>query len=608
MPVCAPCGRHRLGGSVDWHMAEVRGCMSVLDKTLDSIAPKVSVYTQIPGAYMPRHGLAMYFLPMPGAPEYSPSAPAMVLGEALAAHSGLPCTLLEGIPDRIPNGALILGEADALRTARPDLMHSIPRLDTPGQYAIQLQDHALLTANSPEGLGNAMQTLAMMLLRHAEPVLPGVLIVDTPKCTYRGLAVELHSHEITAQLLLQIASFACTFKANHIQFILDADFDPSQPIDDMDAFYDVCRSYRLKVEVRLPWLGMMLAGAQPLHKTWARLRSIAELFGAGSAAMDDPCPANTDPVTARTILDAMADSDDELKISFDAALFEAAGAQPGLGMYAHIPAWQRIRSTDTSAPASPQGHVRLDVEAHLPGFSSRTAAAFRARLDSARAWLDTRTQREMFISFRGIGVSHLWQNLLCPAATGLIAAWGNPPDAAHCEWAYASLLYGSAARAVLDMWDKTTAAFPTGLSAENERLLRQTAFGAWPQDDAHRALLANIDWSEVISRVRDAAKSITTAVEKTTRNAATLSGAKLALQALAWLHCIAVLVPELERRKTMTVDDGRTKAIATELESTCAAWQENIKDLYLQTGLEVPDLPQIDAMVVRVRQLCSEIA
>ncbi len=156
--------------------------MARLDFTLAQLAPGVGSCRDLGGRYNPRRGLAIYYLPIPG---YAPSSPGMVLGEALAARSGLGCTLLEGVPAVVPEGATLIAQYNALKAARPDLMEDVPDLTDPGQYAIKLGRSALVVSPSFEGISSGMQTLAMLILRHTEDFLPGCIIVDTPFCQTR---------------------------------------------------------------------------------------------------------------------------------------------------------------------------------------------------------------------------------------------------------------------------------------------------------------------------------------------------------------------------------------------------------------------------------------
>ncbi len=102
--------------------------MSRLDDALEHLAPGVVACKDLGGVYNPRHGLAIYCLPTP---EFSLSSPGVVLGEALAARSGLGCTLLEGVPVKVPEGAVVVGNHAALKALRPDLTEDIPEAAAP---------------------------------------------------------------------------------------------------------------------------------------------------------------------------------------------------------------------------------------------------------------------------------------------------------------------------------------------------------------------------------------------------------------------------------------------------------------------------------------------
>ncbi len=579
--------------------------MALLDNTLANLAPGVSHCRDLPGRYNPKRGLAIYCLPIPG---YSPSAPGVVLGEALAARSGLGCTLLEGVPAKIPEGAVVVGQCNALKAVRPDLLEDVPELREQGQYAIRLERSALVTSPSREGLAGAMQTLAMIILRHNEDTLPGSLILDTPACQHRCLAVEVATGEISGNLLMQMASFAATFKANRLQIILDGAFDPAGEFAGLDTFVQACQSYGIVVGVGLPWLASMASGERSLDQAWDGVRTAARIFGAGQAGLDDPCPADIDPGVARRIVESMMRGDSGIRgMSADVRLLQKSGCPPAELRDSGVVGFHRLWEQGDPPPLELGDYpMRLDVQSPVPGFSNRPAAGFHRRLDVATGWLRSRPRRELVVSFRDIGVSHMWQNLLFPAAAGLVAAWGIPRDAARGARIFSNLLYGDYGASVESMWDSVSAAFPSGLTPADERLIRRTAFGRWPDDGRTREILAGIDWMEVTRNIRAAAESLKNVAAGLSRNASTLSGAKLSLQALSWLHCFAALEPELsKRRKGRYDEDGRTGPIAEELYNNFQVWQASLRELFSESGLEISELGQVEEMGARLKELCG---
>lgn len=581
--------------------------MSFLDNTLTNMAPGVSYSRELTGRYNPRHGLVIYCLPIP---DYQPTAPGIALGEALAARSGLGCAMLDGVPEKVPEGAVVIGQYAALKAIRPDLLEDIPEPRDPNQYAIRLGRSAVIASPSREGLAAGMQTLAMLILRHNEPTIPAVVIVDTPLCQSRILAVELESGEISVNLLMQIVSFAATFKANALHFILDENFNTSRAVSGIETFVQTCQSHGIEIGVRLPWLASILSGKRTLVEAWSGIRAAARVFGARQAALDDPCPPDVDPEMAAKIVGSMVDGKVGLKgFSVDAALLRKADCPASELRAAGIIGWSRLVDEGDEPPGGEEEFaLRIDVQGPIAGFSSRTTAAFHRRLNTATRWLRTRQRRECVVSFRGVGVSHLWQNLLYPAATGLIATWGNPDDAERCAWRFANLLYGERASQVMSMWETIALAFPPGLSLDEERRIRRTAFGAWPETEEEREFLGDIQWLEVIRNIRTAAEALKNVAGGLTRNLATLTGAKLSLQALSWLHCFVALMPELARRRKLRYDaDGRTEPIARELYENFTTWQESLRELSEESGLEIAEMRQIDAMGHRLKGLCDGI-
>lgn len=583
------------------------GRMSLLEQTLANLAPGVTYSRDLKGRYNPRWGLAIYYLPMFG---WSPQGPGIVLGEALASRSGLGCTLLEGIPVKIPEGAVVVAEYSALKASRPDLLDEVPELREPSQYAVKVGKSALVTSPSREGLAMGMQTLAMLILRHPESVIPGALVVDMPLCQYRGLAVELVSGEIGVNLLMQIASFAATFKANRLHLILDRDFDPNREIPGIDTFIQTCESFGIALGIRVPWLRRVLSGEMKLVAAWTGIRAAARAFGATQAAFDDLCPIDASMDACQDIVDSLARGEAGLKdFSLDAEVLARAkfssAAIKAMGVGGWHRQWEDVEPPTTEFAGIP---LRIDVQAPLAGFSGHDTMAFFNRLDTATTWLRRQERREILISFRDIGVSHMWQNLLYPAATGLISAWGRPMEAGQSAWMFASLLYGELAMEVMEMWNDITAAFPPGLSAADEMAVRRTAFGHWPEDEATRDMLSRIDWHAVAENVKKAAESLKRLASALTRNSSTLIGAKLSLYALSWLHSFVTLAPELERRRREKDDaDGRTEPIANELYGNFLTWQANLQELAGESGLEISEMPLVESMGLRLKGMCEGI-
>lgn len=575
---------------------------SRLDNTLAHLAPGVSGCRDLEGRYNPRRGLAIYCLPIPG---YSPSSPGVVLGEALAARSGLGCTLLEGIPKKIPEGAVVVAQYNALKAIRPDLLDDVPELREQGQYAIKLGRSALVTSPSREGLSSGMQTLAMLILRHNEEQLPACVVTDMPFCDVRGLAVELDSREISAALLMQIVSFVATFKANRLQFILNRDFDATREIPGIDNVVQTCQSFGIAVGVRLKLLEPILKGEMTLIEAWSAVRAAARAFGASHAALDDACPPDADPQACRKVVASVAAGEVGLQnFSLDARLVVRSGFPVSELKANGVTGWFRLWDRTDPPPVEMDDiPLVLDVQAPLPGFSSRTVSGMFRRIDAAMRRLRRHNRREFIISFRDVGVSHMWQNLLYPAATGLIAAWGSPAEAGA---RFSNLLYGEAGEQVMDMWDAVSKAYPPGLTVDGETLVRRTAFGYWPETERDMRLLSGIDWLGVTGNIKNAAEALKQAAVGLSRNAATLSGARLSLYALSWLHCFAALVPELEKRQGPDGDDdGRVSPIAHELLSNFRAWHTHLQELSGESGLEFSEMPRLEAMGVRLQALCD---
>ena len=581
--------------------------MSRLDNTLVHLAPGVTTCRDLGGHYNPRKGLAIYCLPIPG---YSPASPGVVLGEALAARSGLGCTLLDGIPAKIPEGAVVVGQYSAIKALRPELLDDVPELREQGQYSIRLGRYALVTSPSREGLASGMQTLAMLVLRHNEDRLPGSVIMDNPRCRGRCLAVELASGEIGVNLLMQIASFAATFKANRLHLILDEDFDPSRDIPGVETFAQTCQSFGIGLGVRLRLLRPLLSGNKTIIEAWAAVRAAARAFGATHAALDDPCPEGADPDMCERIVSSMAKGEVGLPhFSVDARLISRSGIPPAELKAAGITGWHRLwERSDAPPPEFEDIPLIIDVQSPVPGFSSRTTSGFHHRLDAAVRHLRRQNRRELMISFRDIGISHMWQNLMYPAATGLITAWGEPNVAEDSAWRFSNLLYGDSAKMIMAMWEHIAAAFPPGLSEAEEKLVRRTAFGRWPEADEDFRVLSGVDWLAVTKNIKSAAESLKTAAAGLSRNAATLAGAKLSLYALSWLHCFVALMPELERRRQEGYDgDARTEPIANELANNFRAWHSHLQEAYAESGLEFCEMPEVESMGLRLQGLCEGI-
>ncbi len=579
--------------------------MSRLDATLEHLAPGVAACIDRDGLYNPRHGLAIYCLPDP---EFNPSAPGVVLGEALAAKSGLGCTLLEGVPAKVPEGAVVVGNHAALKALRPDLLGDIPDPADPGEYSILLGRFAVVTSPGGEGLAAGMQTLAMLVLRCGEEPIPAAVITDSPVCQTRGLAVELATGEIGLPLLMQIASFAATFKANCLHLILDDDFSAGMEIPGIETFVQSCQSFGIRVGVRLPLLAPLLAGKRTPNQVWAAIRAVARVFHATEAGLDDPCPPGAGASACARVVESLAKGGTGMRrFCIDAEVLVRSGASASDLQAAGICGWKRWNG-DGDAPDAGLDALPLlmDVPASLPGFSSRPQGAFHARLDAALRAARVRERRELFVSFRNVGISHMWQNMLYPAATAFIAAWGCPASADESAWRYSNLLYGDSARAVMGAWDTVSGAFPAGLDDAAERLVRRVAFGYWPETEAETGILLGIDWLEVTKNIRVAAEILKNTAAELTRNALTLAGARLALYALSWLHCFVALEPELERRRREGVDeDGRTGPIAAELYNNFGVWVNQLREVVSESGMEFAEAGRIEAMGLRLRALCG---
>lgn len=581
--------------------------MSLLDSTLEQLAPGVVQCRDLDGRYRPRHGLAIYCLPVEG---WAPSSPGMVLGEALAGRSGIGCTLLEGVPAKVPEGAAVVALYKDLMKIRPDLLEDVPEPANDSEYCIKLGRNSLIVANTTGALAQGMQTLAMIVLRHGEETIPGCVIVDRPARAVRCLAIELESREIGINLLMQIASFAATFKANQLHFILNDDFEPAREIPGMDNFFAVCGSFGIDVGVRLKHLGKILSGEMSVAEAWSRIRAAARVFGATIAALDDVCPGDANPETLRRLVESAAAGDTGLAgFSLDARAIVISGVEPAKLAPAGIAGWHRLWKSAVPPPPEFAGiPLAIDVQAPVTGLTSRGLRAYRVRLDVALRDFAKESADSFMISFRDVGISHMWQNLLYPAGTGLITAWGVPDQAELSADRLLSLLYGEAGPVVANMWDVVTEAFPPGLPDDAEVMLRRTAFGHWPAGPEEWRTLTRVDWLTVAEHIRHAAQTVQAAFNGLSRNVSTLMGARLCLYAMSWLHCLTALVPELEARLDGRMpEDGRTEHIIKELFNNYHNWLNCMRETQQESGLEFSELPVLEEMGVYLRSLCEDV-
>lgn len=576
--------------------------MNSAEETIRSLAPGVRSFKRLEGHYNSRHGLAIYFLPTAGP---SIAQPGTVLGEALASRSGLGCTLLEGIPEKIPEGAAVVGIYSDLKKLRPELLGALAPPTLPGEYIIILGRHALVAGKDRDGLVSGIQTLAMTILRHGEATIPGTVIRDRPAKRKRGLRVALRQEEATPALMFQILSFASTFKANAVGWILPRDFDPGA-VPNLEVVNLATASDGIDVSVGMPLLGAIASGETSLSDAWIRLRSAAALFGTAKAFFDDPCPDDIDPETAWRIALAIVEGVPGLsEIAVDYRLLKAAGIYPQALEVPGLRAWARVDDPADLAEISHwDGRIALDVPSHMCGLSPRSLGAFNLCLDAASTKLGD-PGGDIGVSFRGLGFNHAWQNYLPGAATGLIVAWGSPATASRAAHAYAELLYGEAAPRVVEIWQALSGLFPEGTGDEQVRRLGEIAFGAWPESPEDRQLLASIDWQKVVASINTIAGLLEKTAPSLTRNRSTLAGPYLSLQIMAWLCRLAILLPGLIDEET-AANDIQTAGAACELMQSFTEWRLYLENLQGESGMEIINMSKLDAMGARLRYLCGE--
>lgn len=577
--------------------------MESLQDTLASLAPGVASSRPLEGEYNPRHGLAIYFLPTDGYPLIQPGT---VLGEALASRSGLGCTMLEGIPQKIPNGAVVVGLYDDLQKVRPDLISGLVPPIIPGEYTIMTGKSTLITAASRDGLISGMHTLAMIILRHQEDTVPAAVVRDWPARNLRGLAIELGHNEIIPALLFQIMSFATTFKANFIEWIVPANLDTGA-LGNFHNLNDACHSSGVEISVAMPLLADVLAGNMPPRDAWRLLQTAAKVFDADRVALDDACPPGVDPEAARRVVESLMEEDHDLPpVMVDARLFAAAGVDLAALDPEVIVGRHRLAVPDDLPPPGLRDElVVLDVPAHTAGLSARSLEEFHTVLDAAHGWSGGDSRGNLIVSFRNIGIPHAWQNYLPAAAAGLIAGWGQPAAAEAATLSFAHLLYGDSGAVMTEIWRSLGNTFPGGLTPENERRLREIAFGSYPESDADRELLVGVDWQQTVERINHVAALLESVGTTLSRNKNTLTGPYLSLQMLAWLCRLAYLLPEVERLLTEGNDDVQAGRIADELMASYCEWREYIITLQGESGLETVDMSGLNAMGHRLGFICG---
>ncbi|MDR0361366.1 MAG: glycoside hydrolase family 20 zincin-like fold domain-containing protein [Planctomycetota bacterium] len=580
--------------------------MQRLEDTLAGLSPGVASFKPRPGVYNPRKGLAVYFLPCGGPPLTSPGS---VLGEALAGRSGLGCTMLEGVPELLPAGAVLVSLYEDLKRTRPDLVAGVPEPTLPGEYVLFFGQGALILAGDRDGLVHGMQTLSMIILRHGDSLIPGGIVQDHPRCVDRGIAIELCPGEISPVLVYQIVSFITTFKGNALDWILPDDFSNTW-MRELTQVIQVTKSMGVSTTVRLPWLGKILGGDMGMQTAWSHLRTIARAFGASRAALDDPCPDAFDQETAERIVLSITNGDlglDQLEV--DLRFIERTGLTEAVAREPALACWRRM-SEPILPPETGRATIttRIEVPGSFTGLSSASLDGFCDRLDAASEWLDLQEEKRLFVSFRNIGVSHAWQNYLPPVAAGLVMAWGIPNRARASVRSFTELLYGDAATEVTELWRQQDAAFPPGLSENRERRLREIGFGDWPDLPEDAALLAGIDWQRLVESINSTAEKLENVAAGLTRNKTTLVGSYLSLQLLAWLCRFSILMPEISRRRRDNFDrDGRTEPIANELMRSFEEWRDYLVRLQEESGLEIMEMEQIQSMGLRIKGLVDGI-
>ncbi len=577
--------------------------MNKLEETLASLAPGIRSCRLLDGEYISRQGLAIYFLPSAGV---SLTQPGTVLGEAMASRSGLGCTMLEGVPDKIPSGAVVIGLYDDLKKVRPDLLQQVSPPVLPGEYTIVIEKNALITAQAQSGLVSGIQTLAMLILRHQEDRIHAAVIHDRPAKSRRGLVVEMKQHEVQPALLFQIMSFASTFKANHLEFALPFDFDPGAA-PKLDAATQACRSNGMEIVVSQPFLVPLLLGQKQPAEVWSALKSAALTFDAGCVAFSDPCPDGIDQATARRLVEAIAENAGGAgRVAVDLSLIRRAGLGPETLDSPYLAVRHTVGTNELPEPAYRDKKLALVVESHLCGLSSIDVDSFHQRLDRASDWLGDGKDNGLLISFGNVGFSHIWQNCLPGAAAGLILGWGVPAVAEEATANFAELLYGDGGEDVMEVWRALGNIFPRGLSAAQEHRLGEIAFGAWPEKESDIELLTGINWQSVVEQINYIAGQLERIPSGLTRNRSTLSGPYLTLQSLAWLCRLSYLLPEMSLRLSKGQDDQQTAHLADELMKSFIEWRTYLVNLQNESGLSVIDMPRLDLMGNRLDYMCGE--
>ncbi|MDR3211227.1 MAG: hypothetical protein LBU79_04845 [Planctomycetota bacterium] len=571
--------------------------MDVLDTTLAGMAPAVKNYRRLEGEYNARHGLAIYslvegnsFLAQAGT----------ILGEALAGRSGVGCTMLEGIPPRPPSGSVVVGLYDDLLVQRPDLLADLERPAHPGGFGISFNRNALVTATSREGIAAGIQTAAMLIMRHQGERIPGVVINDWPDRAIRCLAVELNPSELNPNLLIQILSFATTFRANAIEWILPADFNPWFQ-GNLAAIRSYCQATGLEVSVSFPHLGPLLRGELSLAKSQDLFQAAAVALGASRVSLDDPVPADFDPEKAIDLInnlqDVLLNGKSEIqRIGVDYRLLSATGVRPADLANAALEGWFRVE--DAVPSEEYRGFpLRLDVPAHFLGLTSRSPTGYYTTLDATAAWCGHDGQGKMAISFRGVGFPHYWQNCLAAAATGLVLAWGNTSAASAAD-SFAHLIYGEQAEEMQAIWDNLGELYPSGLSSEEERRAGEFAFGLWPENPDDIAFITKANWTTTITRITTLVSQLEVTASHLTRNKATLTGPYLTIHFLAWLYRLAFLFPALGKAETAIL-------AANELVKSLGDWRSFLTSLQTESGLASIDMEKLDHMGKRLEELVN---
>ncbi len=508
-----------------------RNFVNELETLAARLLPQVRSITAHEGRYRPHECLGVYLQPHTETLSYE--LPGLLVGQFGMAPYGQTVTLLDGIPKKVPPGAVLVGSWDYLSLLFPDILSPETKPSNDEGYYLWMQRYCIIAGASFSGCLYGAQTM-IQLISQTQDDLPALSIADAPAMPVRSIACNLRDMVPDSDSILKTVGLLNSFKGNRLHLILNP-LAPVSPRPGFGTFEEddarelaLCsREYGISI---IPWIDLMEQenGVRiPVENAAALCSRVASSFTPTDIGVGGLASALRPNEEIRAVLKQI---DQNLPREIGLYLHKRISSVcPDFSSGRRIMFWEDADLKTTPGTAMP---FCLSVGSGAQGFVGLAAEDVARRIDRIYIRHQPPTREITFRLFDQTG-GRLWEHDIISAMVSASMGWSVKDGALDALKRFTHLAFGNNAEGFLELQKMVSDAIPTTI--REHMPLQEMAFG-FPERDNCWQLLERIDWGNFSRQSILIRKQMADLRQHSTRNADLIEFADISIDATQFLR------------------------------------------------------------------------